>query len=419
MQELGIIMLRQKTKLFGWLSYHKKEVMNFLRELKTTWQQGWNTSSAVIMEVSPNYEETEVWDIEMPTHHNFFVNGHIVHNCHYIKNLASQRTWDVLNYIYTHKPKVLAMSGTVQTIGHQDVLPQALACYNPCGVEGRTLKEIAKNMQDRYFPYVKSLKMARIGITDKRGRKIDSERKPMRASELAYHLKETMITVTEEEAGFKSTKSTPKIVTHQLTEQQRLIIKKLIEDGAKLIDDTTFVKRTVFSIQQVLDGICPVYDIDSDSIVEYRWIETYKTDKLDQLMALIPQDKQVLVFVKFRETLKMLREKYPNWAYRIGGEDCEKQTVAFKEGRYRVMLATIDSSSTGLDFPDVDYIVYYSITTSLEKMIQSEARIRRLSSTGIKHYFYILDKKFGYQLFQSTQKKENDIQIFRNLVKTI
>lgn len=48
-----------------------------------TWLKAWNTKSSTICEIK--YEgECEVWDIEMPEHHNFFANGIIAHNCHHV-----------------------------------------------------------------------------------------------------------------------------------------------------------------------------------------------------------------------------------------------------------------------------------------------------------------------------------------------
>lgn len=47
----------------------------------TTWKMAWNTKSKVIESINEIGDEM-VWDIEMPTHHNFVANGFIAHNCH-------------------------------------------------------------------------------------------------------------------------------------------------------------------------------------------------------------------------------------------------------------------------------------------------------------------------------------------------
>ncbi|MDZ7280396.1 helicase-related protein [Pantoea eucrina] len=55
--------------------------MSFLKELLTTWKMAWNTKSKVIESINEIGDEM-VWDIEMPTHHNFVANGFVAHNCH-------------------------------------------------------------------------------------------------------------------------------------------------------------------------------------------------------------------------------------------------------------------------------------------------------------------------------------------------
>lgn len=55
--------------------------MSFLKELLTTWRMAWNTKSKVIESINEIGDEM-VWDIEMPTHHNFVANGFVAHNCH-------------------------------------------------------------------------------------------------------------------------------------------------------------------------------------------------------------------------------------------------------------------------------------------------------------------------------------------------
>ncbi|MGL4928011.1 MAG: helicase-related protein [Plesiomonas shigelloides] len=57
--------------------------MSLLKELKTTWLMAWNTKKAVIAS-KVDIGSEEVFDIEMPEHHNFFANGVLAHNCHQV-----------------------------------------------------------------------------------------------------------------------------------------------------------------------------------------------------------------------------------------------------------------------------------------------------------------------------------------------
>lgn len=58
----------------------------------TTWKMAWNTKSKVIESINEIGDEM-VWDIEMPTHHNFVANGFVAHNCHQMnwEDVVSER----------------------------------------------------------------------------------------------------------------------------------------------------------------------------------------------------------------------------------------------------------------------------------------------------------------------------------------
>uniref|UniRef100_A0AB39AC17 DNA helicase n=1 Tax=Pectobacterium phage Sabo TaxID=3158141 RepID=A0AB39AC17_9CAUD len=53
------------------------------QELKNTWLMAWNTKSSEIVSITDS-GHSEVWDIEMPIHHNFFANGIVAHNCQHV-----------------------------------------------------------------------------------------------------------------------------------------------------------------------------------------------------------------------------------------------------------------------------------------------------------------------------------------------
>ena len=59
------------------------KLLNFIKELKSTWLTAWNTKSVEIESIT-KMGRNVVWDIEMPVHHNFFANGIIAHNCHMV-----------------------------------------------------------------------------------------------------------------------------------------------------------------------------------------------------------------------------------------------------------------------------------------------------------------------------------------------
>lgn len=57
--------------------------MNLWKKLKRTWLMAWNTKCVEVVGMSDEWEE-EVFDIEMPNHHNFFANNVLAHNCHQV-----------------------------------------------------------------------------------------------------------------------------------------------------------------------------------------------------------------------------------------------------------------------------------------------------------------------------------------------
>lgn len=58
--------------------------MNLWKELRRTWNLAFNTKTYTVDSVIDTGEYDEVFDMEMPNHHNFFANGLLVHNCHMV-----------------------------------------------------------------------------------------------------------------------------------------------------------------------------------------------------------------------------------------------------------------------------------------------------------------------------------------------
>jgi intein/homing endonuclease len=59
-------------------------------------------------------KNTRVYDLEIEDNHNYFVNGILVSNCHYVSNTTSQRT-QLLNDVLDKIPKVWLLTGTPMT----------------------------------------------------------------------------------------------------------------------------------------------------------------------------------------------------------------------------------------------------------------------------------------------------------------
>ena len=117
-------------------------------------------------------------------------------------------------------------------------------------------------------------------------------------------------------------------------------------------------------------------------------------DLLDIITGVVPKDDSVLVFSRYKEAqrcIKDLLDSYGIESYVLNGESsaderdylCNK----FKLGDFKVLITNVQK---GLDFGNCNYCIFYDYDPSPSKMVQFEGRMTREHDIINKHVYVIL-----------------------------
>ncbi|MCF6206360.1 MAG: DEAD/DEAH box helicase [Sulfurovum sp.] len=128
----------------------------------------------------------------------------------------------------------------------------------------------------------------------------------------------------------------------------------------------------------------------ADTITQYLY-PVVRSKKEALLSWLISSNdlKRVLVFVRKKELADGVAQSLHSWGYKVGilhGEkmhqERKKSLLAFREGRYQILVAT-DIAARGLDIADLDVVINYDIPHVKHDFIHRVGRTGRAGKAGM------------------------------------
>ena len=128
----------------------------------------------------------------------------------------------------------------------------------------------------------------------------------------------------------------------------------------------------------------------ADTITQYLYpvVRSKKGVLLAWLISSNHLDR-VLVFVRKKELADGVAESLREWGYKVGilhGErlhqERKKSLLAFREGRYQILVAT-DIAARGLDISDLDVVINYDIPHVKHDFIHRVGRTGRAGKAGM------------------------------------
>lgn len=174
--------------------------------------------------------------------------------------------------------------------------------------------------------------------------------------------------------------------------------------------------------QQLLSGYLPVIPEDLEEIdaennnieATYISVNNQKQEALEELLLSLPSTESVVIFARFRydfEQIKALCQKINRGYSEISGVlDTEKD---WQQGKTSVLAVQYESGSESIDLTRAHYCVYYSLTYSLAKYLQSKKRLHRPGQTHSVTYYHIIGKlskgKSIDELILSALKSKQDV----------
>ncbi len=121
-----------------------------------------------------------------------------------------------------------------------------------------------------------------------------------------------------------------------------------------------------------------------------KMISSPEKDKLDTLVSALSHlgQKIGIVFCNYKDSIRRVSERLteegiPHGCFYGGLEqkDRERALIKFRNGTYRVILAT-DLAARGLDIPALDYILHYHLPLREEEWIHRNGRTARMHLEG-------------------------------------
>ncbi|OFM84552.1 helicase-related protein [Weeksella sp. HMSC059D05] len=155
-----------------------------------------------------------------------------------------------------------------------------------------------------------------------------------------------------------------------------------------------------------------------------------KKKELKQLLREIPQDDQVIIFgftvsgkysdiAVAREALNENRESYIELNGERSDEDNALAIHLFREGKFRVLIASYGCGSELLDFPNANHVILFGHSLNPIHRRQAIGRIDRLiqKKQCYIHNLYIANSVEGYvnSMYQRKLELSNDISHYMKL----
>jgi SNF2 family DNA or RNA helicase len=245
-----------------------------------------------------------------------------------------------------------------------------------------------------------------------------NKRHPLNPLELKKKLEEVMVRRRRDETGINYKKRIPKIVTIEMTEQEKKIYENTVrllrenyfrKDGSEingalivfaiLPKVTSSSRSAIESLQKIVDGDNyheGTRDFAQGILDDYATLN--KDSKIERLVELVEEirnrsdDEKILIYTRHPTTLKYIVEKLEPFGLDIiefmGGlsrEEKSEKIESFKRGEADIMIST-DCGAEGLNFQFCRNLINYDLPWN---PMSVEQRIGRLDRIGQKRDMYI------------------------------
>ncbi|NCD06330.1 MAG: hypothetical protein EOL97_09435 [Spirochaetia bacterium] len=201
------------------------------------------------------------------------------------------------------------------------------------------------------------------------------------------------------------------------TKQQDYALRQLM--STLNWDDSIF---EIFTLLALLDdGVNTLKSSTSDKVSFLK--EKDLTDggnKIEQLLSDLEEigNKQVLIFSTYIRSSLDIQEALVKAGYNCKYYRADSSILdEFREGRLQILIAG-DNLSYGISFPDVDYLINFSLHPNPAKMIQRKGRIHRVNSKNRKTIINYIGNIIGTRIFNILNEKK-EFSDETNIIKEI
>lgn len=218
------------------------------------------------------------------------------------------------------------------------------------------------------------------------------------------NIKHLFITLTQDEAGFEI-EVKEEILTVQMPDKIRKIIKKLNTDNIYMDEKYTILADTAVKLMQKTHQLCSGTVIDEDG---YQIISNYKAEFLKQKFKF----QKIAIFYKFKSELEILKLSFPEFTL---------DPYYFQNDNNSIFLGQFQSAREGIRLDKADAIIFFNIDFSYLSYEQARNRIASFErKKDAKLYWLFSDHGIEWRIYKMVKNKQNyTISIYdRNEIRT-
>lgn len=175
-----------------------------------------------------------------------------------------------------------------------------------------------------------------------------------------------------------------------------------------------------------LAKICKLREVTGGFIITTENVALKISDSkikvLQEVLEEIDPKRQVIIWIQYhwecRELKKLFGERATVLYGPIPQKEKRRAIADFQQGRKQILIAHPKSGGMGLNLQNCSYVIWYSISYSLEEYSQACDRVFRLGQVNKVTYIHLLAKKtIDEVIFKALGKKQNMAEACLSMLK--
>jgi SWI/SNF-related matrix-associated actin-dependent regulator 1 of chromatin subfamily A len=159
-----------------------------------------------------------------------------------------------------------------------------------------------------------------------------------------------------------------------------------------------------------------IKDKSTGEVVDSVSSTSKKIELLNELIDSIPVNKQIVIYVSFRKTIEYLSSKKDLVFHGDLSSKAKDEVLSkFREGRARLLFATMQSMNVGVTLTNCSDVIYYSRTFSCTERAQSEDRFHRIGQRNIVNYYDIVASGVDRKAFEMIKQNKSYDEIKKGI----
>jgi SWI/SNF-related matrix-associated actin-dependent regulator 1 of chromatin subfamily A len=327
-------------------------------------------------------KSTRVYDLEIVDNHNYFVNGILVSNCHYVSNPQSQRT-KIFNDFAKKSEYLWLLSGTPMTNRPMNYFNLLSLIESP----------VAQNWMAYAIRYCQGyqFKAGNRKVWNVTGASNLEELRDRTSRQVLRRLKEDVLDLPD------------KIITPVYLRLRSRLYEGLMGEYYNWYDNK---KEESSSLTVQFSKLMKVRQVISEEKV---------SSTIELAQNILDQDKKVIIFTNFTETLNKIKEHFGKQAVHLDGSCSKPQRQyavdQFQENdKIKVFVGNIKAAGVGITLTAAEAVIINDLSFVPGDLSQAEDRAYRYGQkNSVSVYYPIFENTIEGIIYDMINNKKQNI----------